>query len=165
MASGLVLRPKLRAKPKVGDDRATDPVLGLLSYDEQVSAIEPVTAKDSEKAPVSASPSGSSELCLSGELSSDLEEVAPEMDPVLVPVSGKVVMNRSSPEFALASPDMSMSSTESIALASLVMHSTILVALEATLSSPKMIDADSILLGCTQTAPTTSLTPFPVGST
>jgi hypothetical protein len=57
--------------------------------------------------------------------------------------------NRSLPEFTLVSPDMSMSSTESIALVSPVMHSTILVAPEAVLSSPAMIDADSILLGCT----------------
>jgi hypothetical protein len=169
MASGLVLRPKSWAKPKAGDDRASDPVLGLLSCDEQVGAIELVTAKASEKAPekawVSASPSGSSELCLLGELSLDLEEVASEMDPILVPVPGKVAMNRSSSEFALVSPDMSMSSTELIALASPVVHSTILVAPEATLSSPTMIDADFVLLGCTQTAPVKSLTPFPVGST
>jgi hypothetical protein len=65
----------------------------------------------------------------------------------------------------LASPDMSMSLTESITLASPVVHSTILVAPKAALSSPAMIDANSILLGCTQTAPVTSLTPFPVGST
>jgi hypothetical protein len=176
MASGLVLRPKSWAKPKAGDDRASDPVLGLLSCDEQVSAIELVTAKASEKASekarVSTSPSGSSELCLLGELSLDLEEVASKMDPILVPVPGKVAMNRSSLEFALVSlefalvsPDMSMSSTELIALASPVVHSTILVALETTLSSPTMIDADFVLLGCTQTALVKSLTPFPMGST
>jgi hypothetical protein len=107
MASGFVLRPKSRAKPKAGEDRATDPVLGLLSV------LVPITVKSSEKAleksPVSTSPSGSSELCLSGELSSVLEEVASEMDLVQVLGLGKVVMNRSLPEFALASSDMSMS--------------------------------------------------------
>jgi hypothetical protein len=40
MSSGLVLRPKSRAKPKAGDDRATDSILGPLSCDEHVSAIE-----------------------------------------------------------------------------------------------------------------------------
>ena len=135
--------------------------MGLLSCDEQVSAIEPVTAKDSEKAPVLASSSGSFELCLLGELSLDLEEVTPEMDPVV----GKAAMNRSSPEFALASLDMSMSSTESITLASPVVHFSILVVRETVLSLPEMIDVDSVLLGSTQTALTTSLTPFLVGST
>jgi hypothetical protein len=45
ISSGLVLRPKSWAKPKAGDDRAMDPVLGLLSCDEQVSAIELVTGE------------------------------------------------------------------------------------------------------------------------
>ena len=150
MASGLVLRPKSRAKPKARDDRATDPVLGLLSCNEQVSAIEPVTAKDSEEAPVPASPPRSTKLCLSGELSLDLEKVAPEMDSALVQVPGKAMMNRSSMEFALVSPDISMSSMESIALAFSVMHSTILVVLEAALSLSEIINVDSVLLGCTQ---------------
>jgi hypothetical protein len=95
----------------------------------------------------------------------DLEEVTLEMDPALVPVPCKGVMNRSSPEFALALLDMSMSSTELIALASPVVLSTILVAPEAALSSLTMINADSVLLDCIQTVPATSLTPFLVGST
>jgi hypothetical protein len=118
-----------------------------------------------EKALVSASLFGSSELCSSGELFSDLEVVALEMDPALVSVSGKGAMNRSSPKFTLASLDLSMSSMELIALASPVVHSMILVTPEAALSLPAMIDVDSVLLGCTQTAPVTSLTQFSVGST
>jgi hypothetical protein len=157
-ASGLVLRPKSWAKPKAGDDRAADPNLGQEESEEvkdvlEVSVIEPVLTKASEKASVkvqvSAGLSGSSELCSLGELPSESEEVASEMDPVLVPVSGKVAMNRLSLEFALALPDMSLTSMESIALALLVVPSTILVALEATQSSPAMIDVDFVLLGCT----------------
>jgi hypothetical protein len=159
-ASGLVLRPKSWAKPKAGNDRVKHPDLGQEESEEvidgpEVSAIEPVSAKASETTRDSVGSSGSSELCYSGEIPSESKEVAPEMDPVLVPVPGKVAMNRSSPEFALASLDMSLISTESIALASPV----------AIQSSLEMIDVDCVLLGCTQTAPMTSLTPIPVGST
>jgi hypothetical protein len=153
-ASGLVLRPKSWAKPKAGDNRAADPNLGQEESEEvkdvlEVSVIEPVLTKASVKVQVSAGLSGSSELCSLGELPLESEEVASEMDPVLVPVSGKVAMNKLSLEFALALPDMSLTSTESIALALLVVPSTILVALEATQSSPAMIDVDFVLLGCT----------------
>jgi hypothetical protein len=72
---------------------------------------------------------------------------------------------RSLSEFALASPMMSLTSTETIALASLVVPSTILGALEAAQNSPAMIDTSSVLLGCSQIVLETSLTPIPMGST
>jgi hypothetical protein len=53
-ASGLVLRPKSRAKPKAGNDRVTHPDLGQEESEEvtdgpKVSAIEPVSAKASKR--------------------------------------------------------------------------------------------------------------------
>jgi hypothetical protein len=71
----------------------------------------------------------------------------------------------SSPEFTLALPVMSLTSTETIALASPVLPSMILVALEVSQSSPAMIDAGSVLLGCSQIVPETSLTLVLMGST
>jgi hypothetical protein len=100
-ASGLVLRPKLLAKPKAGNG-ATEPDLGQES--EEVLDGPEVSEKTSEKAsktaPASVGLSGSSELCYSGEIPSESEKVAPEMDPALVPVPvpGKDALNRSSPE-------------------------------------------------------------------
>jgi hypothetical protein len=128
-ASGLVLRPKLLAKPKAGNG-ATVPDLGQEESEEVLDGPE-VSVKTSEKesktAPASVGPSGSSELCYSGELPSESEEVAPEMDPALVPVPilGKDALDRSSPE---------------------------------------AIVGDSVLLGCTQIVPATSLNPIPMGS-
>jgi hypothetical protein len=101
-ASGLVLRPKLLAKPKVGNG-ATDPDLGQEESEEVLDGPE-VSEKTSEKASKTASasvgPSGSSELCYSGELPSESEEVTPEMDPALVsvPVPAKDALDRSLPE-------------------------------------------------------------------
>jgi hypothetical protein len=54
----------------------------------------------------------------------------------------------SSPEFALASPMISLTLTETIALVSPVVPSTILMALKVAQSSLAMIDMSSILLGC-----------------
>jgi hypothetical protein len=67
------------------------------------------------------------------------------------------------PEFVLASPMMSL--TKTIALALPVVPSTILVALEVAQCLPEMIDTGSVLLGCSQIVPETSLTPVPMGST
>jgi hypothetical protein len=92
----------------------------------------PVSMKASKKASQKALAvlSGSSELCYSGEVPLESVEVALEMDPVLVPIANKVAMNRSSPEFALASPEMGLTLMETIALVSPVVPSKILVARE-----------------------------------
>jgi hypothetical protein len=50
-------------------------------------------------------------------------------------------------------------------LASPVVPSTILVALEVAQSLPAMIGTGSVLLGCSQIVPEMSLTPIPTGST
>jgi hypothetical protein len=128
-ASGLVLRPKLLAKPMAGNG-ATDPDLGQEESEvvlDGPEVSEKTSEKASETAPASVGPSGSSELCCSGEIPSESEEIAPEMDPALapVPVPGKDALNRSSPE---------------------------------------TIVGVSVLLGCTQIVPATSLNPIPVGS-
>jgi hypothetical protein len=121
-ASGLVLRPKLLAKPKAGNG-ATESEVVL----DGPEVSEKTSEKASETAPASVGQSGSSELCCSGEIPSESEEIAPEMDPALapVPVPGKDALNRSSPE---------------------------------------TIVGVSVLLGCTQIVPATSLNPIPVGS-
>jgi hypothetical protein len=121
-ASGLVLRPKSLAKPKAGNG-ATESEVVL----DGPEVSEKTSEKASETAPASVGQSGSSELCCSGEIPSESEEIAPEMDPALapVPVPGKDALNRSSPE---------------------------------------TIVGVSVLLGCTQIVPATSLNPIPVGS-
>jgi hypothetical protein len=129
-ASGLLLRPgplevDSWVKPKAGDDRAAELVLG------QGESSQKASAEGIEDVPVSKKaslPSRSSKLCYSREVPSDLVEVAPKMDPVLVPVLGKVAMNRSLPEFALVSSEMGLTSTEMISLVSPAMPSKILAA-------------------------------------